>query len=76
MWKHGVIWNALCVRFVPNMVIWKSGRLFFEHTELFLRWYGETTDVVEKEMYTFTDRGERSLTLRPENTASARPGRM
>ena len=42
----------------------------FEHTELFLRGIGETTDVVEKEMYTFTDRGERSLTLRPENTAS------
>ena len=42
----------------------------FEHTELFIRGIGETTDVVEKEMYTFTDRGERSLTLRPENTAS------
>lgn len=43
----------------------------FEHTELFLRGIGETTDVVEKEMYTFQDRGERSITLRPENTASA-----
>ena len=43
----------------------------FEHTELFLRGIGETTDVVEKEMYTFPDRGGRSLTLRPENTASA-----
>ncbi len=42
----------------------------FEHTELFLRGIGETTDIVEKEMYTFTDRGERSLTLRPENTAA------
>lgn len=42
----------------------------FEHTELFLRGIGETTDVVEKEMYTFKDRGERRLTLRPENTAS------
>jgi histidyl-tRNA synthetase len=42
----------------------------FEHTELFSRGIGETTDVVEKEMYTFTDRGERSLTLRPEATAS------
>jgi len=42
----------------------------FEHTELFLRGIGETTDVVEKEMYSFTDRGERSLTLRPENTAA------
>jgi histidyl-tRNA synthetase len=43
----------------------------FEHTELFLRGIGDTTDVVEKEMYTFMDRGKRSITLRPENTASA-----
>ena len=42
----------------------------FEHTELFKRGIGEGTDVVEKEMYTFTDRGDRSITLRPENTAS------
>lgn len=42
----------------------------FEHTELFSRAIGENTDVVDKEMYTFADRGERSLTLRPENTAS------
>jgi histidyl-tRNA synthetase len=42
----------------------------FEHTELFLRSVGETTDIVQKEMYTFTDRGDRSLTLRPEGTAS------
>ncbi|MBR2732946.1 MAG: histidine--tRNA ligase [Selenomonadaceae bacterium] len=42
----------------------------FEHTELFSRGIGEGTDVVEKEMYTFTDRGDRSITLRPENTAS------
>ncbi len=41
----------------------------FEHTELFLRGVGDTTDIVEKEMYTFTDRGGRSITLRPENTA-------
>ena len=43
----------------------------FEHTELFYRGIGEGTDVVDKEMYTFTDRGQRSITLRPENTASA-----
>ncbi|MBO8172633.1 MAG: histidine--tRNA ligase [Bacillaceae bacterium] len=42
----------------------------FEQTELFQRGVGETTDIVEKEMYTFTDRGNRSLTLRPEGTAS------
>ena len=41
----------------------------FEHTELFLRSAGETTDVVRKEMYTFEDRGGRSITLRPEGTA-------
>ena len=42
----------------------------FEHTELFLRAIGETTDIVQKEMYTFTDLGGRSITLRPENTAA------
>lgn len=42
----------------------------FEHTELFHRGIGETTDVVEKEMYTFEDRSGRSITLRPENTAA------
>lgn len=41
----------------------------FEHTELFQRGVGETTDIVEKEMYTFLDKSERSLTLRPEGTA-------
>ncbi|MGI6199343.1 MAG: histidine--tRNA ligase [Christensenellales bacterium] len=41
----------------------------FEHTELFLRSVGDTTDIVQKEMYTFTDKGERSITLRPEGTA-------
>lgn len=43
----------------------------FEHTELFTRSVGDTTDIVQKEMYTFQDRGNRSLTLRPEGTASA-----
>ncbi|MFZ5898075.1 MAG: histidine--tRNA ligase [Bacillota bacterium] len=43
----------------------------FEHTELFLRGVGEVTDIVEKEMYTFEDKGKRSLTLRPEGTAPA-----
>ena len=41
----------------------------FEKTEVFRRSIGETTDIVEKEMYTFTDRGGESLTLRPEGTA-------
>jgi histidyl-tRNA synthetase len=42
----------------------------FEDTALFARGVGESTDVVSKEMYTFTDRGDRSVTLRPEGTAS------
>ncbi len=41
----------------------------FEHTELFTRSVGSTTDVVQKEMYTFDDKGGRSITLRPEGTA-------
>ncbi len=41
----------------------------FEHTELFQRSIGETTDVVQKEMYTFKDKGDRSITLKPEGTA-------
>jgi histidyl-tRNA synthetase len=41
----------------------------FEHTELFLRGVGDTTDVVQKEMYTFEDKGGRSISLRPEGTA-------
>jgi histidyl-tRNA synthetase len=40
-----------------------------EHTEVFVRSIGESTDIVEKEMYTFRDRADRSLTLRPEGTA-------
>ncbi len=43
----------------------------FEHTVLFQRGVGETTDVVQKEMYTFNDKGDRSITLKPEGTAGA-----
>ena len=43
----------------------------FEHTELFTRGVGDTTDVVNKEMYTFEDKGGRSVTLKPEGTAGA-----
>lgn len=43
----------------------------FEHTELFLRGVGDTTDIVQKEMYTFEDKGGRSITLKPEGTAGA-----
>ncbi|MDD3411679.1 MAG: ATP phosphoribosyltransferase regulatory subunit, partial [Eubacteriales bacterium] len=41
----------------------------FEHTELFARSAGESSDVVRKEMYTFKDKGDRSITLKPESTA-------
>ena len=43
----------------------------FENTELFQRGVGETTDVVQKEMYTFEDKGHRSISLKPEGTAGA-----
>jgi len=43
----------------------------FEHTELFARGVGDTTDIVTKEMYTFLDKGNRSITLKPEGTAGA-----
>ena len=43
----------------------------FEYTELFERGVGDTTDIVQKEMYTFLDKGERSITLKPEGTAGA-----
>lgn len=42
----------------------------FEHTEVFLRGVGDTTDIVNKEMYTFLDKGERSITLKPEGTSA------
>jgi histidyl-tRNA synthetase len=65
-------WQWLEARF--KAVIQRAGyqeiRLpIFEHTELFKRGVGETTDIVNKEMYTFLDKSERSLTLRPEGTA-------
>lgn len=41
----------------------------FEHTELFQRGVGDTTDIVQKEMYSFTDKGDRNITLKPEGTA-------
>ena len=41
----------------------------FEHTDLFLRGVGDTTDIVQKEMYTFNDKGNRSITLKPEGTS-------
>ena len=68
-WKWAYVLE--CARKVAADFGYKEVHLpIFEHTELFNRGIGGTTDVVEKEMYTFTDRGDRSLTLRPELTAS------
>ncbi len=58
------------VKRVLNSYNFKEIRVpVFEYTELFQRGVGETTDVVQKEMYTFEDKGGRSITLRPEGTA-------
>jgi histidyl-tRNA synthetase len=58
------------LRAVIQRAMYQEIRLpMFEHTELFKRGVGETTDIVNKEMYTFNDRSDRSLTLRPEGTA-------
>ena len=65
------------VRFVEQTALETAGNCgfreiripVFEHTELFQRGVGDTTDVVQKEMYTFLDKGGRSITLRPEGTA-------
>ncbi len=65
-------WNGLEERMRTLAARYGYGEIrtpLFESTELFVRGVGEQTDIVEKEMYTFTDRGGRSLTLRPEWTA-------
>lgn len=70
MYKRGVIEElarGLCKVYNIKEIITPV----FEHTDLFLRSVGETTDVVQKEMYTFLDKGERSITLKPEGTAGA-----
>jgi len=59
-------------RFVAGVFGFKEIRTpTFEHTEVFLRGVGETTDIVNKEMYTFLDKGDRSITLKPEGTAGS-----
>ncbi len=69
--------NSYKWQFVERKML-ETARLFgfneirvpvFEYTEVFTKNVGETTDVVQKEMYTFTDKGDRSITLRPEFTA-------
>jgi len=61
----------IIIRTVFNRFNYKEILLpIFEKSEVFIKGVGETTDIVQKEMYTFTDRGGDSLTLRPEGTAS------
>ena len=70
-------WESYKLRFIENS-LGETASSFgfreirtpvFEHTELFMRGMGDTTDVVQKEMYTFNDNGNRSISLRPEGTA-------
>ena len=64
-------WIEKAIRETCNIYGYKEIRTpLFERTELFIRGVGEGTDIVTKEMYTFLDKGERSMTLRPEGTAS------
>ncbi|MBS4199774.1 histidine--tRNA ligase [Bacillus sp. FJAT-49732] len=58
--------REICVKYQYNEI----RTPIFENTELFLRGVGDTTDIVQKEMYSFDDRGGRNITLRPEGTAS------
>ena len=60
------VFDNLAERFGYDLVITP----IFEHTEVFARGVGHDTEVVEKQMYTFEDQAGRSLTLRPESTAS------
>src|ERR1700722_11197536 len=67
-WK----WQAVEQIARPLCALYPFGEVrtpIFEHTELFHRGVGEASDIVNKEMYTFEDRGQRSITLRPEGTA-------
>ncbi len=61
--------EEVAVRIAENFGYHEIRTPVFEHTELFQRGVGDTTDVVQKEMYTFDDKGGRSITLRPEGTA-------
>ena len=63
--------EATCITAAGNCGFKEIRTPVFEHTELFQRGVGDTTDVVQKEMYTFDDKGGRSITLRPEGTAGA-----
>lgn len=71
--EESVLWQALESHARTSFAAYGFSEIIvpiIEKTELFARAIGETSDIVEKEMYTFTDRDESSLTLRPEGTAS------
>lgn len=71
-WRNSFLWNYVeeIVRQTAKQFGYQEIRTpAFERTELFQRGVGETSDVISKEMYTFTDKGGRSLSLRPEGTA-------
>ena len=71
--EESVIWRAVIAQAHASFSTYGYSEIIvpiMEKTELFARAIGETTDIVEKEMYTFTDRDDASLTLRPEGTAS------
>jgi len=67
-WKWAYVLNVVA-RTMTDFGYSEIHLPIFEQTELFSRGVGETTDIVEKEMYTFVDKGDRSITLRPEATA-------
>lgn len=72
-WKESVRWNHLetvICTLVREYGYQEIRTPIFEKTELFVRGVGETSDIVSKEMYTFQDKGNRSMSLRPEGTAS------
>jgi histidyl-tRNA synthetase len=73
-WLHSAKWRALERIFEEICLTYGYKQIrtpVMEQTELFLRSIGQGTDIVSKEMFTFTDRGGRSMTLRPEGTAPA-----
>lgn len=73
LYKQVEKWHFVESRIIRLMELYDYQEIrtpIFENTELFLRGVGDTTDIVDKEMYTFKDKGDRSITLRPEGTAS------
>lgn len=71
-WRNSHLWSYIesVIRETATLFGYKEIRTpIFERTELFVRGVGESSDIVTKEMYTFNDKGDRSLTLRPEGTA-------